>query len=110
MLREIFEQITKLEAKENSFIGKIEKFNYAIKIDGVQLSSSSNFGDFVNANRGISGFKKSAKSTRINSKGKATLSSVKAWIKEYKPSSYYAKWVPDSSSYKDDSVEIFYEN
>jgi len=34
--------------------------------------------------------------------------SVKKWVKEMNLSEFYAMWKKDSSSYKDDSVEIFY--
>lgn len=110
MLREIIENLDLSEAKANPFIGKIDKLNYAVKIDGVTLSSSSNFGDMVRINKALKEFKQDAKTTRIGAKGKATLASVKAWIKENQPSQYYAKWQPDSSFYKDDSVEIYYKN
>ena len=31
------------------------------------------------------------------------------WVKENKPSEFFASWEKDSSSYKDDSVEIFFK-
>ncbi len=54
-------------------------------------------------------FKTNSKSTRIDAKGKATMTVVKEWVKENKPSEFFASWEKDSSSYKDDSVEIFFK-
>ena len=54
-------------------------------------------------------FKTNSKSTRVDAKGKATMTAVKEWVKENKPSEFFASWQKDSSSYKDDSVEIFFK-
>jgi len=96
------------EAKAKGFVGKIDKMNYAVLIDGATIDKGASFGDLVMLNKKLREFKKVAKKGHVGAKGKATLASVKAWIKENKPSQYYAKWQPDSSYYKDDTVEIFY--
>ena len=36
------------------------------------------------------------------------MTAVKEWVKENKPSEFYALWEKESSFYKDDSVEIFF--
>ena len=54
-------------------------------------------------------FKTNSKSIRVDAKGKATMTAVKEWVKENKPSEFFASWEKDSSSYKDDSVEIFFK-
>lgn len=102
---------TLAEAKQDKgFVGTVDKMNYAVKIDGFDSSrmKGANFGVLVDLNRPLKAFKVEAKKVRIDAKGKATLASVKKWIKENNPSQYFAKWQPDSSNYKDDSVEIFY--
>jgi hypothetical protein len=68
------------------------------------------FGRQLGDLRKVQEWKKSAKSTHVGSKGKATLPAVRKWVKEVKPSEFYAKWKMDSPNYKDDSVEIFYKN
>ena len=37
-------------------------------------------------------FKTNSKSTRIDAKGKATMTVVKEWVKENKPSEFFASW------------------
>lgn len=54
-------------------------------------------------------WKKTAKKGYVDAKGKPTLGSVRKWVKANKPSEFYAKWPKDTSSYKDDSVEIYYK-
>ncbi len=100
------------EAKSpKHFIGKSDGMNFAVQLEGFDNMSlkGGSFGDQVRMNKFLKPFKKEAKSTRVGSKGKATLASVKAWVKENNPSEFFAKWKPDSSSYKDDSIEIFYK-
>ena len=52
-------------------------------------------------------FKANAKSVHVGAKLKPTVPAVKKWVRENKPSQYYAKWRMDSELHKDDSVEIF---
>ena len=54
-------------------------------------------------------FKETAKKDHISAKGKATMSAIKEWVKNNHPSEFYANWKQDSSSYKDDVVEIWYK-
>lgn len=84
-----------------------------MKIDGVDGESlaSGNMNAMIDLNKAMKKAKDSGnefKKATIGAKGKGTLPAVKAWIKEKKPSQYYAKWEKDSSSYKDDVVEIKY--
>lgn len=99
------------EAKtKDNFIGKSGKFNWAFKVDGIPGDYPSlPFGHQIDYRKKFKTFKDSAKLVNIGSKGKATLASVKTWIKDNKPSEYYAKWTPDSSSYKDDTIELYYK-
>lgn len=94
----------------NKFIGKIKKDSFAIKIDGVDsLFPLMPFGRQINDIQKIKKWKETAKKDYVDAKGKATLQAVKNWVKDNNPSEFYAKWESDSSSYKDDSVEIFYK-
>ncbi len=95
-------------------IGNSEGFNYVVKINFLEDNSFYKlaFGRQLSDLRRITYFKedKETKTTHILAKGVSTLKSVKSWIKAEKPSEFYARWRKDSSSYKDDSVEIFYRN
>lgn len=93
------------------FIKKADGFNYAVQIDGLDNEFPSYpFGRQLSDIKKLKEWKKDAKKGYVGAKGKATMTAVKAWIKDNKPSEFYAKWKPDSSSYKDDSVEIFYKD
>ena len=87
-----------------------KKKNYAVQINGIENDFPSKpFGQQIDAMKKIKEFKTNAKSTRVDAKGKATMAAVKEWVKENKPSEFFASWEKDSSSYKDDSVEIFFK-
>ena len=87
-----------------------KKKNYAVQINGIENDFPSKpFGQQIDASKKLKEFKATAKSTRVGAKGKATMTAVKEWIKENKPSEFFASWEKDSSSYKDDSVEIFFK-
>ena len=80
--------------------------NIAVCIDGLS------FADARKGTRGammnIDGFKKKAKVAWADAKGKPTIPAVKKEIKALKAKNFYAKWQADSSSYKDDSVKIWF--
>jgi hypothetical protein len=84
-------------------------YNYAFKIEGIpstatidQLNNINKYAKVVYA------FTKEAKVTRADAKGKATVQSVKNWVKLYEPTQFYARWKKDTEFYKDDSVEVYY--
>jgi hypothetical protein len=92
-----------------SFIGQQGDFSYAIKIDGVDPHFLSQpFGRQEESWVAIRTFRVSAKKYYVNAKGKSTIAAVKRWVKEEKPSQFFAKWRSDSSNWKDDSVEVYY--
>jgi hypothetical protein len=99
------------EAKPKKFIGTLEKFSYAVQLNDFDATTlkGGNFGTQVKLNTVLKKWKKGAKSDYVPAKGKPTLSAVKEWIKENNPTEFYAKWQSDSSSYKDDTFEIFYK-
>lgn len=111
MIREILEKFKIDEATDKAFIGKSDGMNFAVKINGFDNMSlkGGNFGTQVKLNGYLKKFKQGAKEVYIGSKGKATISSVKTWVKENNPTEFFAKWKPDSSFYKDDNVKILYK-
>jgi len=85
--------------------------NYAYKVEGVNTDfHTMPFGRQLDDMRKIREFMEGATSYHVGCKGKASLSAVRQWIKERKPTQFYAKWRADSANWKDDSVEIFYKD
>ncbi len=91
--------------------GHNDGFSYAVQIDNLDSNEffKAPFGRQLSDLRKVQEWKKTAKSTHVGAKGKNTLTAVRKWAKETKPSEFYAKWKKDSSSWKDDSVEVFYK-
>ena len=95
------------EAISKGFVGEVgNNHSMAILIDGVDSRDGQR--GTRDAMDKIKAFQKTAKKAYSNSKGKATIPSVKKEIKLQGATQYYAKWQSDSSSYKDDSVEIWF--
>lgn len=89
--------------------GNHEKKSYAVKIDDVNNEFYKQpFGRQIADRRLVSTFIECAKTERVDTKGKSTMATIKAWVKENKPQQFYASWQSDSELYKDDSVQIFY--
>ena len=107
----IDEAIDEAKAKTPYFgLNDTGKMNYAVQINNIDNDyPSMPFGRQIEYRTKIKDFKDTAKKTRVDAKGKGTMPSVKAWVKDNKPSEFWASWPKDSSSYKDDSVEIFYK-
>jgi hypothetical protein len=80
--------------------------NIAVCIDGLSFADArkGTRGSMMN----ITDFKKKAKVAYADAKGKPTLPAVKKEIKALGAKNFYAKWQADSSSYKDDSVQIWF--
>lgn len=95
-----------LKAKELVAVRLKPKFenvrgmNFAYQIEGVT--------DADRDYKEVAEFTKTAKKGYVGAKGKATMPAVKKWVRENKPSQFYAKWKADSSMWKDDTVEIWY--
>lgn len=94
-----------------AFIGKAGKFSYAINVEGVDNSfpKANNFGTEISEMKKVGVFKQRANVSFVGAKGKPTIAAVRAWVKENKPSQFFARWTSDSSTYKDDSVQIWYK-
>jgi hypothetical protein len=89
--------------------GKNEKMQYAFKVDGVPSDYYKlPFGRQIEHAKTIREFKENATSHHVGAKGRATLAAVKEWVKETKPSQFYACWQADSSFWKNDCVEVCY--
>ena len=97
------------EAVTKATFGNDGEYNYAFKVEGVEPEFYRRpFGRQLDSARAAGKFCKGAKKYSVGCKGKATMACVKEWVKENKPSQFYAKWKKDSSYYKDDSVDIYY--
>ena len=94
-----------------AFIGTHDDFSYAVKINNLSTNDIAklSFGRICEEYDKINAFKDTGKQTWVGCKGKATLASVKKWIRENKPAEFFAKWRRDSDWWKDDSVEIYYK-
>ena len=83
----------------------------AVNIIGIKGGNKPrNLGWMISNRDIIVAFKKDAKSTYAGAKGKPTIPAVKKHLKMLGATEYYANWKPDSSSYKDDSVKIWYKD
>lgn len=85
--------------------------NYAVKINNLESNEFFRlpFGRQLPDLRKVEAFCKECKTTHVGAKGKATMSAVRKWIKEWSPTEFYAQWRKDSSDYKDDSVKLFFK-
>jgi len=85
--------------------------NILVKIKGVDKEFyKAPFGRQIEDLKKVKAFIETAKTAYVDAKHKGTLAAVKQWIKAKNPSEYYAKWRKDSSSYKDDSVQVYYRD
>lgn len=94
----------------NQFIGKADKYFWALKVDGVPSDiPKRSFGQQISYRRTLEDFTKKAKKAYISTEGSKNYSSaVKNWVKINKPSQFYGKWQAPTAYYNDDSLEIFY--
>ncbi len=100
------ESLELTEAKDDCTIQNDGRMNIAVCIDGLSFADARKGTRAALMN--INDFKKSAKKTYADAKGKKTIPAVKKEIKSVGARNFYAKWPADSSSSKDDSVEIWY--
>ena len=121
MKREVLEEVVSALLSASSVLsgarsrggasfGKHDGFSYAVKIDGLSSNDfwKRGFGAMVDEADTLRDFRSRAKKGYADAKGKDTLRSVRAWVKQNRPSQFYARWKSDSPMYKDDSVEIYY--
>lgn len=102
--------ITSVARKRKPAFGKVDGKNYAVQINALPSNDffKQPWGRQLDDWAKIKEFQKKAKTYHVDAKGKATMSAVKAWVKAEKPSEFFANWKADSSSWKDDSVKVFY--
>ena len=97
--------------KDKGFVGNSDGSSWAVNIDDIKGGNQPrNLGWSIDNRTVIADFKKKAKKTYVGAKGKATLPAVKKALKMLGATQYFAQWKSDSSSYKDDSVEIWYKS
>lgn len=101
----------KTAKKRKPAFGQDGKINYAVQIDSLDSNEffKAPFGRQLSDLKKVQQWKETAKKGYVGAKGKPTMSQVKKWVKEVKPSEFYARWKKDSDMWKDDSVEIFYK-
>lgn len=99
-----------MEANKPSF-GRVDKFNYAVKIDTLDSNDfyTQILGRQLEDLKKVKDWQKDAKIAYIGAKGKSTMTAVKQWVKDNNPKEFYAHWQADSNFYKDDSVKIAYK-
>jgi len=103
------QKVKVLAASKAVKFGSDNKYNYGVKLDGVDSDFYTKpFGRQLEEFKTVKTFTSKAKSEHVDAKGKSTLTAVKKWVKENNPKQFFAKWQKDTSSYKDDSVEVFY--
>ena len=109
VILEAGDKIRVIEVKSKATFGHGDGFTWAYSVDGVERDlHTMPFGRALDGMRKLKSFADSAKVSWVDAKHKPTLSAVKAWVKDNNPSQFYAKWKSDSSTYKDDSIEIYY--
>ena len=97
--------------KRKAIFGVHDKRSYAVNIDVLSTNNffRQPFGRQLDDRRRINEWKNSAEIAFVNTKHKDTIVSVRAWVKEQKPTEFYAEWSSDSRMWKDDTVQIFYK-
>ena len=81
----------------------------AFRVDGVDGTfMGQKIGRQIDSLRMLKAFQDRAKVAYVDTKRKKPLSAVKEWVKENKPSQFFAVWTPETDFYHDDSIEIFY--
>jgi len=109
----IVENVLEEKPSRKPAFGEAEGKSYAVQINSLDTneffkqSFGRSMGDWRKAQQFVAD--PSTKKDYVDAKGKPTMASVKKWVKDMNPSEFYAKWQKDSSSWKDDSVEIFYK-
>lgn len=82
---------------------------YAVNVTGVDSQFYKKpFGRQIDDMRLIRSFKADARSVHVNCKRLNSKTEVNRWIRQNCPSQYYAAWIADCSTWKDDSVEVYY--
>ena len=106
----LMEEVLNEKGKKPAF-GNSEGKSYAVQINSLDSNEffKQPFGRRLSDLRKAVAFSKEAKSAHVGAKGESTMKAVKKWVKDMKPSEFYASWQSDSSYYKDDSVQIFYK-
>lgn len=108
--KELKESLDEARGRKPAF-GNSDGFSYAVQINSLDANDffKQPFGRQLNDLKRVKQFKETAKSTFVDVKGKSIMPAVKQWVKDMKATEFYASWKQESSSYKDDSIEIWYK-
>ena len=99
------------KTKEKACYGTVDGVSYAFRVDGVDGGDFFGlpFGRRLDTTKKLIAFQDRAKHVEYaDAKRKSALQAVKEWVKENKPSQFFAIWTSETDFYHDDSVEIFY--
>ena len=92
--------------RRKSCYGSTGGRSYAFRVDGVDGTFiGKTFGRQLETLRALKAFRDQA--THV-AHVKGSQRAVKEWVKENKPSQFFAVWTPETDFYHDDSIEIFY--
>jgi len=96
------------KTRRKAFYGTVGERSYAFRVDGVD--GAEFFGlHFV---RRIPAFEKLIKFEAETAKHvayvKGSQKAVREWVREKKPSQFFAWWISETDFYKDDSIKICY--
>jgi len=83
--------------------------SYAFNIDIEKDFFNKSFGQQLDTLKKVKEFCGNAKSSYVGAKRRPVMACVKEWIKLNKPTKFYCSWKTETEFYKDDSVQIFYE-
>ena len=100
------------EIKRTPGFGEADGFYFAVQIDSLERNDffTQPFGRSIGDMKKAQTWAETAKTGYVDAKGKNTMPAVKKWIKDNKPTEFYARWKKDKlGEYSDDSVEISYK-
>jgi len=97
---------------KKAWYGAVEGQTYAFRVDGVDGGDFFGlpFGRRLDALKKFTKFKEqTAKHVEyVGTKRRKILPAVREWVRDTKPSQFFAVWTSETDFYHDDSVEIFY--
>ena len=105
------ENETMRKTKGKACYGTVDGRTYAFRVDGVDGGEffCSPFGRRLETMKKLIEFQdETEKHEYIRTKRRKILPAVKEWVKDTKPSQFFAVWNSETDFYHDDSVKIFY--
>ena len=99
------------KTKGKACYGTVDGQTYAFRVEGVDGGDLFGvpFGRRLEAMKKLFEFQdETEKHEYIRTKRRKILPAVKEWVKDTKPSQFFAVWNSETDFYHDDSVKIFY--